>query len=94
MFATGGEGTGHLPRPTERNSPLVAQFSAEKLRAIRKARMSMNALAEQSGRGRQTVIRAEMGRCIPTLPVLADFAEALGVTVSAFFTEDNTGGDR
>lgn len=68
---------------------MVAQFSGEKLRAIRKAQnMIIATLAERSGHNQKTVILIERGYCMPTVPVLCHFADVLGVSIAAFFIDD------
>ncbi|MCC2613311.1 helix-turn-helix domain-containing protein [Neorhizobium petrolearium] len=62
---------------------------SERLRSLRaKAGLTLDELAQRSGVSRAMISRIERGEASPTAALLARLSEALGLTLSAFFADD------
>ena len=77
---------------------MVLRFSPDSLRAVRKARgLTLRQLAAISGHSYVTIATTELGKSVPGVNVLADFAEALDTDICQFFEQahaDSSGGAR
>lgn len=70
-------------------SDKTKRFSPRKLREARLGvGLTQGELAKMSGHDRQSVIRAENGHMAPNMITLVDYADALGVEISAFLEGD------
>ena len=64
---------------------------AERVRALRnKHSLTLDMLAERSGVSRAMISRIERAEVSPTAALLARICEALGLTLSTFFADDDT----
>jgi transcriptional regulator with XRE-family HTH domain len=68
----------------------IAEAISARVRQLReKAELTLDQLAERSGVSRAMISRIERAEASPTAALLARLSEALGLTLSAFFADDD-----